>query len=180
MLFGGNATYDRARAELSKPPLRYESRFIRSSDDTVIADRAFNVNSIATATLGANSVVNVAVSNPNRLSCVLALGGDSGVVQVDLLTLNRCQEVQDATHFDCSEVVQEIVADTSRRPRLLKQVETTSLYTFNEKQDVVSCRQRSATFLLPSQQDPVALQLWQATRGRPVDMRFYDVVYRKR
>jgi hypothetical protein len=72
-------------------------------------------------------------------------------------------------------------------PMILKQIETASLYRLvqppeqrgndNKNNMIIQCRQRSATFLLPSQQDPVALRLWQMARGRPIDVRFYDVTY---
>jgi hypothetical protein len=65
-----------------------------------------------------------------------------------------------------------------RSPPLLKKIETTSLYTLVGAE--VHCRQRSATFLLPSQQDPMAMKLWEMSRGRPIDVRFYDVIYTKR
>jgi hypothetical protein len=61
--------------------------------------------------------------------------------------------------------------------RLLKEIEVISLYRYDTNSDTVHCQQRSASFLLPSQQDPIALKLWQASQGRPVDVRFYDLVY---
>jgi hypothetical protein len=33
---------------------------------------------------------------------------------------------------------------------------------------------------LPSQQDPMAMKLWEMSRGRPIDVRFYDVIHTKR
>ena len=68
--------------------------------------------------------------------------------------------------------------EISHNNKALTQVETTSLYTYNDKDGSIYCRQRSATYLLPSQQDSVALKLWQLSRGRPIDVRFYDVLYR--
>ena len=62
---------------------------------------------------------------------------------------------------------------------LLKEIETASLYTFFDNK-TIKCIQRSATFLQPSQQDPIAFQLWQMSRGRPIDVRFYDVTYTRR
>lgn len=66
-------------------------------------------------------------------------------------------------------------------PTLLKEIETVSLYTpgpvKNGQVQTIKCRQRTATFLLPSQDDPIAYQMWQMARGRPIDVRFYDVTY---
>jgi hypothetical protein len=89
-------------------------------------------------------------------------------------------------------VVREIVApvgpqasNTTTNP-ILKEVETTSLYTYYDPKTVkpgdplVRCRQRSATFILPSQDNEVQMYLFSAAKGRPVDVRFYDVFYTKR
>ena len=70
----------------------------------------------------------------------------------------------------------------SGRSALLKEIETVSLYNAQATNkdgivDTIKCRQRTATFLLPSQDDPIAYQMWQMTRGRPIDVRFYDVTY---
>jgi hypothetical protein len=188
-LFGGNRTLLKAQKEIGTP-LRYESRFITATtadQPVVIADREFNVKSIAKAAMGANSVVDVPLASPNKFSCVLSLVGSPTLLRVDLFTLNRRQESISDTQFHCSEVVREIVApvgpqaaSTPTNP-ILKEVETTSLYTFdpNAKAPIL-CRQRSATFLLPSQSNELQMRLYAASRGRPVDVRFYDVSYTKR
>lgn len=185
-LFGGEAKFRSAQEEVGKP-VAYQSRFLPRDGGDTIADREFNVVSIAKATMGDASVVNVAASTPNRLSVLLAIGESGGLVQADLLTLNRRQEKVAESQFDCAEAVQEIVSTPSGTskgipqaagPKILKQIETASLYK-RKSDGSISCRQRSATFLLPSQQDPVALRLWQITRGRPIDVRFYDVEYTK-
>ncbi|KAL7561897.1 hypothetical protein ACA910_011050 [Epithemia clementina (nom. ined.)] len=189
-LFGGNNTYQSAKEEIGSL-LSYESRFLKF-DDSVIADREYNVKSIAKAALGENSVVDIPMASPNRLTCILAPKGAPSLLQVDLITLNRRQETLSPNRFDCSEVVREIVSplDNSNKPRnnpaitatspILKEIETTSMYTYNEAKDEITCTQRSAVFLLPSQQNPLAMKMWEASRGRPVDVRFYDVSYARR
>lgn len=185
-LFGGNATFSTAQREIGTS-LLYTSRFVPIGDASgVIADREYNVKSIAKVAMGANSVVDVSLATPNQFSCLLSPNGSPTLLQVDLIVLNRRQEIISDTEFHCSEVVREIVSPVgvdksalaSRRAPLLKEVETTSLYQF-VLPGKVTCRQRSATFLLPSQQDPMALKMWEATRGRPIDVRFYDVIYTK-
>jgi hypothetical protein len=223
VLFGGETKYRNAQKDIGKPIL-YESRFFpvqmppssssssssggetKETETICIADREFNVVSIAKATMGNASIVNVATSTPNRLSVLLALGGSNGnstggggLIQADLITLHRRQERMDSTRFDCAEAVQEVVSYPKSSssssssvgpmpgPMILKQIETASLYRLvqppeqrgndNKNNMIIQCRQRSATFLLPSQQDPVALRLWQMARGRPIDVRFYDVTY---
>ena len=178
-LFGGNRTYEAALADRgASKALSYESRFL--AGDAVIADREFNVKSIAKVAMGENSVVDVSLATPNKFSCLLSLEGAPSLITVDLLVLNRRQEQVDETHFDCSEVVREIVSGVERTSSaMLKEVETTSLYHL-QTDGSIQCRQRSATFLLPSQDDPMALQMWQAARGRPIDVRFYNVLYTKK
>jgi hypothetical protein len=180
-LFGGNATFEKAQREIGSA-LKYESRFI-SQNGHVIADREFNVKAIAKVALGVNSVVDVSLATPNKFSCLLSPQGSPSLLTVDLIVLNRRQETVDDTHFHCSEVVREIVspvggAGSAPRSPLLKEIETASLYTLDG--DRIRCRQRSATFLLPSQQDTMAMTMWEMSRGRPTDVRFYDVLYTKR
>lgn len=220
-LFGGNTTYHRALDEIGTT-LKYASRFVplssvsHTSEDVVsassvvtscVADRDYNVRSLAKAAMGANSVIDVGLVQPNRFSCTLAPLGAPNWFTVDLLTMNRRQETISDSQFDCSEVVRELVrpatatttttttsvanngarspSDAASPPSspaaltaaLVKEVETTSLYTYDKARDEISCVQRSASFLVPSQTDPIALQLWQASRGRPVDVRFYNVRY---
>ena len=184
-LFGGNSTYDRARNEIGTF-LDYESRFIPDGTGRFVADREFNVKSIAKVAMGPNSVVDVSMATPNKFSCLLSPIGSPSMLTVDLLVLNRRQENVDATNFHCSEVVREVVSPvgqsgTPSRPQspLLKEIETASLYRLVRPTEI-RCIQRSATFLLPSQQDPLAMKFWQMSQGRPTDVRFYDVVYTKR
>lgn len=196
LLFGGNNTYARAQSEISTS-LRYKARFIAegtsSNNNAVIADREYNVVEIAKAAMGSNAVLNVPLATPNKVSVVLTPNGANQILTADLLTLNRRSEVINDCEFHCSEVVRQVIAPankvnsvattTSTSPTLLKEIETASLYRAvrdnNGAIREIKCRQRSATFILPSQQDQIAYQMWQATRGRPIDVRFYDVVYTK-
>lgn len=189
-LFGGNVTFERARSEIGSV-LKYDSRFIADGADHVIADREYNVRSIAKAAMGAYSVLDIPVATPNKLTCILSPNGSPQLLKVDLIALNRRQETLSDLKFDCSEVSREIVAPvnngssqtaSAQQPNsapILKEVETTSLYTFDPATNEISCLQRSATFLLPSQSSPMAYKMWEASRGRPIDVRFYDVKYKK-
>ena len=144
-------------------------------DGAAIADREYNVKKIAMAALGENSVIDIPNVSPNKLTCIVAPKGASSLVQVDLIVLNRRQETLAPNRFDCSEVVREIVSPLDRPKSapsaILKEIETTSIYTYNELKDEISCTQRSAAFLLPSQQSPLAMKMWEASRGRPIDVR---------
>lgn len=193
-LFGGNSTFAKAKEEVGEAnALRYRARFVEGSSGT-IADRDYNVREIVKQAMGENAVQDVSLATPDKFSCLLAPAGAGQVLSVDLLTLARRQENIDAKHFHCAEVARQVVApidqskpqmtalptqQPSSKTVLLKEIETASLYTL-EDDDKVRCLQRSATFLLPSQQDPLAQQLWQMSRGRPIDVRFYDVTYTRR
>ena len=178
-LFGGNSTYIKAMKDIGNV-LVYECRFVKDGAGRTIADREFNVKSIAKVAMGANSVVDVSLATPNKFSCLLAPQGSPSMLTVDLLVLNRRQEVVSDTRFDCSEVVREIISPVDRprqRPAIFKDIETTSLYTYFPDKDEIHCRQRSAAFLVPADENPLAMEMWQASRGRAVDVRFYDVIY---
>ena len=165
--------------------LRYDCRFLTANSDSVIGDREFNVKSIVKVSMGENSIVDVSTATPNKFSCLLAPKGSSSLLSVDLIVLNRRQEKDsDPNVFYCSEVVREIAkpVDESqqqrqRRPSVLKEIETTSVYTYDPLKDEVRCTQRSAAFLLPSDSNEMAMRMWQASRGRAIDVRFYDVTY---
>ena len=196
-LFGGNYTLANAKKEIGEDSaLSYRARFLDGSAGTV-ADREYNVREIVKSAMGANSVLDVSMATPNKFSCLLNPKGASGVLSVDLITLGRRQETIDGKTFHAAEVVQQIVApvDQQSKPQnsllqqqqqqtsksktiLLKEIETASLYSLVDDK-TIKCTQRSATFLLPSQNDAVALQLWQMSRGRPIDVRYYDVTYTK-
>jgi hypothetical protein len=194
-LFGGNATFERAQREIGTT-LTYEARFVADNNGQIIADREYNVNSIAKAAMGQYSVIDIPVATPNKLSCILVPKGSSQMIKVDLIALNRRQETISEIQFDCSEVTREIVApvnnnnnnnnsdnavptgSTTSAP-ILKEVETTSLYSYIPSKNEIRCQQRSATFLLPSQTSPIAYKIWEAARGRPIDTRFYEVRYTK-
>jgi hypothetical protein len=178
-LFGGNATYINALNDIGNV-LSYECRFIVDGSGRVIADREYNVKSIAKVALGENSVVDVSMATPNKFSCLLAPKGSPSMLTVDLIVLNRRQEVVSENKFDCSEVVREIsspVGKPKQQSAILKEIETTSLYSYLPDKDEVRCTQRSAAFLLPSNENPMAMRMWQASRGRAIDVRMYDVTF---
>eukprot|EP00536_Pseudo-nitzschia_multiseries_P006244 jgi/Psemu1/318858/estExt_fgenesh1_pm.C_1300016 len=184
-LFGGNATFNNARQDIGNV-LNYDCRFLNADSGGVVADREFNVKSIVKVSMGENSMVDVSVATPNKFSCLLAPKGAPTLLSVDLIVLNRRQEIdEDPNKFYCSEVVREIARSVDESPQqrqqrqaaVLKEIETTSIYTYDPKRDEVRCTQRSAAFLLPSSQSEMAMRMWQLSRGRAIDVRFYDVVY---
>lgn len=185
--FGGEMRLQNAKADLGTA-LNYRSRFIqgRDGDSTIIADREFNVQEIAKASMGNSAVLDI-VASPNLVSCTLFPTDSDKLIHADLVILARRQEKKNETTFLCSEVSQQIVSAveegrqlTSNKNRQLKQIETISLFQLQDTMgEKLHCYQRTATFLVPSQQDPVALRMWQLSEGRPIDVRFYHVVYSK-
>jgi len=181
-LFGGNTTYDIAMKDVGNV-LKYQSRFLSSQNNKVVADREYNVRSISKVTLGENAIVDVPKATPNQFSCIVMPEKAPSMLKADLIVLNRKQEITSDNTFDCSEVVREIVVPLDQ-PRqtaspILKEIETISIYTYIPELNEVHCTQRSAVFLIPSNQNAMAMKMWQASRGRAIDVRFYDVVYTK-
>jgi len=192
-LFGGNSTFSAAQAEVGpENALRYRARFTSQNEGTVIADREFNVAEIVRASMGNNAVLNIPVAEPNKFCCLLAPSSANTMFNVDTLTVARRQENISDRQFDCSELVRQIVSIPSerggsgpnRKPRI-KDIEAISLYEAADidssgRVNEIRCSQRVATFIAPIPEDPLSMQLWQYSRGRPIDVRFYDLTYRRK
>ena len=184
-LFGGNATYDAAMAEVGpQSELNYRARFVPSSiEDKVIADREFNVIELSKSSMGPNAVVDVPEATPNKFCAILAPNGANNLFTVDLLAVARRSENVNRERFDCAELVRQIVSikgsqGAQQKPRI-KDIETISLYEISKVDSdgmvkEIKCKQRIASFVAPIQEDPISMKLWQYSRGRPVDTRFYD------
>jgi len=191
---GGKAGYDNAvQTEVKEGnDLEYKARFVTlsggeggSGSTYIAADREYNAKEIAKAAMGTYSVVDTPVATPNRYSCVLAPpGGTNNLICVDILALARKAEPVSSEKFVCSEFVRQIVSPAQRNnpnappvpPLSVKEIETISIYNV-VGENKITCRQRTATFLVPSQTDPLAFKKWQLSQGKPVDVRYYDVTY---
>ena len=189
---GGKAAYDNViETEVQKgDALEYRARFIQQLADGensyVAADREYNAREIAKAAMGGYSMVDVPVATPNQFSCTLGGNEQSSFVNVDITTLKRKAEVIDERKFACSELVRQIVSQPGSRtnpnaplaPLSAKDIETISIYE-KVSDGRIECSQRTATYLVPSQSDPIAFKKWQMSQGRAVDVRYYDVAYIK-
>ena len=189
---GGKAAYDNViETEVQKgDALEYKARFIQQLADGetsyVAADREYNAREIAKAAMGGYSMVDVPVATPNQFSCTLGGNEQSSFVNVDITTLKRKAEVIDERKFACSELVRQIVSQPGSRtnpnaplaPLSAKDIETISIYE-KVSDGRIECSQRTATYLVPSQSDPMAFKKWQMSQGRAVDVRYYDVAYIK-
>mmetsp|Transcript_21566 Transcript_21566/g.43255 ORF Transcript_21566/g.43255 Transcript_21566/m.43255 type:complete len:358 (-) Transcript_21566:267-1340(-) len=198
-LFGGNATFSRTLEETSAPPLQYKSRFLMAEANQAIADREYNVKTIVAATMGEQSMRQVRSATPNKFCCVVAPASSGGTLfAIDIIALNRRQERVSDTEFHCAETVRQLIkrigvagdAPSGSNAPIIKEIETVSLYTSmppieqmigEEKVKLanIRCIQRTATYLVPGE-DPLSLKKWEIARGRPVDVRFYDVTYTQR
>jgi hypothetical protein len=180
-LFGGNATYERAREELGNPAksaLRYRTRFLRVSDERCVPDREFNLKSIAEASMGAVAVMDL-VSSPNRVSASLLPKGAGGqTFNVEILMTGREQEAAGGELLTM-ELGRNIVSSSGSGGRIsLKEIETLTSFEVLEGGDRIRSKQRTMTYLVPAQEPgSVEFRMWRATRGRPVDVRDYDVSY---
>merc|ERR1712194_72476 len=148
---------------------------------------------------GLQSMRQILAATPNKFCCVVSPVGSGGVLfSIDLITLNRRQEFVSDTEFHCAETVRQIIkrvrgtgdAPSGFDPPIINEIETVSLYSIlpptDQKEGKVTskvadiqCLQRTATFLVPGE-DSIAMKKFQIARGRPVDVRFYDVTYTKR
>lgn len=200
-----DATYD-TEVKVGKV-LEYGARFISSSlaggneEIVIVADREYNAREIAKAAMGTFSVVDTPVATPNRYTCLLAPpGNDTGdLISVDILAIGRRAEPRSALgkrKIVCAEYVRQIVSRAKQRrggdnpnslslivaaPLSVKEIETISIYNVNDdEKDRITCQQRTATYLVPSQTDPIAFKKWQLSGGRPVDLRRYDVIYTRK
>ena len=170
--------------------LKYRARFIPQTGDgregTYIADREYNAKEIAKSAMGDYSVIDTPMATPNRYSCLLAPPGNtSNLICVDIIANKRKAELPSSPDiFVCSEFVRQIVSPAQRNnpnaapvpPLSIKDIETISMYTISSK-DKITCRQKTATYLVPSQTDPLAFKKWQLSQGKAVDVRYYDVTY---
>ena len=194
-LFGG--MYQSTVEKEVGQSIQYKARFVSSNDDTIIADREYNVQSIVTATMSSSSnnndgspIMDIRLATPHLFTCYL--GGNA--FRVDMLESQRAQssntitttttkEDDDVYHnnkdeFICSEIVQQIVTSTQQQQQRIKLVETTTIYQLQMDGSIIG-NQKTFTYLVPSQDDMIALQQWQQAKNRAIDVRTYQVTYKK-
>ena len=92
-LFGGKASLAAARAELEAAPVVYEARWIRDGRGRLIADRPYNIASIAAATMGGADALQQLPSSdafdPNGLIFKLRPEGSDVTYRAELRALAR-------------------------------------------------------------------------------------------
>ena len=186
-LFGGmyQTTVDKEVGQ----SIQYKARFVSSSsNDDIIADREYNVQSIVSATMMSSSssndgspIMDIRLATPHLFTCYL--GGNA--FRVDMLESQRAQsnnnnsmDNEATKEFICSEIVQQIVTSTQQQQQRIKLVETTTIYQLQNDGSILG-KQKTFTYLVPSQDDMIALQQWQQAKNRAIDVRTYEVTYKK-
>jgi hypothetical protein len=134
--------------------------------------------------MGAWLVINTTVVTPNRYSCLHApLHRNDGSSSGGNL-------ISGEGKFICAEYVWQIVSKARLNngrdnpnlmaltvsPLLVNKIKTISMYDVDGK-DRITCRQRTATYLVPSQTNSIAFKRWQLSWGRVVVVDCYNVTY---
>lgn len=169
----GTAALQKARREVSEPPLEYEVRWRRNgaaaaADDQqqVVVDREFNVASISRASMGPSAVQNVEADGPDHLTLVLRPAGapKGSLFAADLRVVSRRTDTYPPVPsrpylFVCAETVRQSVttvagerpeAAARPRPPLVKEIQTIVSYELDPRNpDIMRGYQRTATFLVP-------------------------------
>ena len=193
----GTEMLRRAREEMNDKPLVYEVRWRRDGEDTYVVDRAFNVESISRASMGADAVQSTQANGADSIVMVLKPSGAprGTLFQADLKVVSRRTDPpRDADTFDCAETVRQTVLSVggkggpSARPVLLKEVDTICLYE-RAGPDKITGIQRTATYLVPdatytsdpslAEQQAARLAMGPAGRAVAIDVRTYECTYER-
>ena len=190
-LFGGNASLAAALKELRSPPVVYDCRFVRDARGRLVADRPYNIQSLAAATMGGAGAVrdlpDSANFNPDDLTFKLAPeGSGGGVYLARLRALARryepaAGEVVDGAGrrvFDVGELTRQQLSlpGGAAVPPSVKDIETINCFTRLSPTRVAAV-QRTSTWLVAT--EGYAAMRAQAADGRAVDIRTYDVLYER-
>lgn len=205
--FGGASAWAQAQSDLGKT-LNYKSRFLSSSSASekgVIADRVFNINSIASAAVGSGSIMTIggregktadSESLAQEIRVAMSPNQIAGeIFDVSLTTTGRDYYPNDYTKsnvdkaaFVAAEKVQQVISrrmDELMTPNSaqgkVKEIETISLYR-QDSPTTISALQRTATFLSPLEQSSRYRMLAEKeprVKTEAVDVRIYELVYTK-
>jgi len=188
--FGGPRAYGTAVRDVNQS-LVYDVFFKPSQieEGRIIADRLANVESIARASIGLNSVVESKQPDTDlarRLHVVLSPpGGD--IIDIDLIPTDRSSRETKTGSLQCFERTAQLVS--SRIDDLLKKetptvarkdIETVTVYRLVSPTRIEAL-QRTATFLSPvDSRYPAISAIQPLVANRAVDIRFYKITYDKK
>ena len=193
----GAAALERARSEIGST-LEYDVRWVRTADDKLIVDRAFNVESITRASMGAAAVQDTQPDGADHLTMYIRPSGgpQGGVFRAELQVVSRItDERRLPAGFACAETVRQSVllvpGEVARRSESAPRVkEVDAICTYDAPVGgVMRGTQRTATFLVPdaaytsrvSLAEQQAMASARGPDGRPiaVDLRHYELEYRR-
>lgn len=197
-VFGGENIYNSALQQLNTT-LVYASRFKDYNETAAINDRLYNVEQIAEAAMGKNSIINDAQSSDDlavRLQLAISPPVSNGTIfDIELVTTDRefgstitprisgrnRIKLESNVVFDVLEKTQQIIRVRSNPPTLplRKNIETITCYRIVDENTMVAT-QRTATFLSPF--DPrykIAQSKDERVANTAVDIRSYDVIYKR-
>mmetsp|Transcript_23084 Transcript_23084/g.92367 ORF Transcript_23084/g.92367 Transcript_23084/m.92367 type:complete len:298 (+) Transcript_23084:317-1210(+) len=177
-VFGPPGSLDNARKGIGNS-IEYDVRFRRKAGN-IVSDRPYNVTQISRAIMGKDSVLSVVdnYANVNRLRLELLPSASGGIsFIVDIRVLGRQVEPSlDGKSFCCSELINQtvtpVVDGPSRSPPLIKDVETLTCYRYVSDDHLVASQKNSVFF---PRGDPKS----NAVKGRPIDVRTYQIEYNK-
>ena len=179
--FGGPSAWESAQKDIGNT-LKYQSRFITRPDGEVVADRLFNVKTIADKAMGKGAVLviegdrgilkgissnTIAYFDGLAAKINVAITPDQttgDIFDVSLVTSDRNYGSDEGSNAEAGAfaVVERVTQSISRRMDLLssqpppprvKEIETISFYSVpNSDRTVVQAVQRTATFLSPQEQ----------------------------
>jgi len=202
-VFGGQTAFDSVQKDVNST-LNYLAIFKNGSNGTIIADRLYNVEHIAEASMGKNSILNDAQLDGDlakRLRLTISPPTSKGAIfDIELLTTDRQSSLQPSVsvpnpsdlsssittplRFEAMERTSQVIrvrAEKDDKPTLplRKNIETITLYLVVDK-DTIRGVQRTATYLSPY--DPrygVAYSRNPAVAKTAVDIRRYEMLYKR-
>ena len=190
--FGGERVWKAAQADLNQT-LVYTTRFVGADQTgTIIADRLYNVESIARSAIGYDSILPSKQPDKNlarRLHVVMAPAASREIYDIDLYPTDRFSQAIDNGKFACFERTAQLISTRMEqlaneasgkmnRP-FRKDIETISIYRVDGEGRVLS-QQRTATFLTKA--DARFASLLSTNPGiedHAIDIRLYDIVYER-
>lgn len=190
--FGGQRVYETALKDVNQS-LIYKTRFVKSASDPdlVIADRLFNVESIAKVSIGTDSVIQQR-SQPDsnlarRLHLVLSPTATNGdIYDVDLYPTDRAYRTDPSTaDFEAYERTAQLISTrmeqlSANPPRpFRKDIETISIYKVLDE-NTLQATQRTATFLTKADvRYNKIFEINPRVVDHAIDVRLYHILYRR-
>ena len=189
--FGGQGSWKAGQTDLNTS-LVYDTKFVSDTSVTgnIIADRLFNVQSIARASMGPECVIPQRQPDEDlarRLHLVLSPSVGLDIYDIDLIPTDR--EFRLGSQPGTFEVMERTAQIITTRMEQLKEIpskpfrkdiETIVQYTQKDP-NTIAALQRTATFLTKvDSRYEQAVARNPAVATRAIDIRLYEIIYSKR